>query len=88
MRRGKHVRGGRAVAVGALLVIGMAWRAPPAGAEGPSPDKNAKGGTEVELRDYYFLRDDLVRNKDGTLTWFYVTNHVGATTLKKSLDGL
>jgi type II secretory pathway component GspD/PulD (secretin) len=71
-----------------LLVIGIAWRAPLALAEGPSPDKNAKGATDVELRDYYFMRDDLVRNKDGTLTWFYVTNHVGATTLKKSLDAL
>ena len=78
----------RAVSVGALLLLGIAWHAPLAQAEGPNPDKNAKGEPEVELRDYYFLREDLVRNKDGTLTWFYVTNHVGATTLKKSLDGL
>jgi len=78
----------RAVSVGALLLLGIAWHAPLAQAEGPNPDQKAKGEPEVELRDYYFLRDDLVRNKDGTVTWFYVTNHSGATTLKKSLDAM
>jgi len=38
--------------------------------------------------DYYFMSDDIVRLKDGRLLWFYVTNHVGATTLKSSFDGL
>jgi type II secretory pathway component GspD/PulD (secretin) len=88
MRGGRHLRATRAAVLGALLVVGFVWRAPPAQAEGPKPDKNANAGAEVELRDYYFLRDDLVRNKDGTVTWFYVTNHVGATTLQKSLDAL
>jgi type II secretory pathway component GspD/PulD (secretin) len=78
MRRGR----------GLLLLIGIAWLAPVAQAEGPKPDSKAKGGSEVEPRDYYFLRDDLVRNKDGTVTLFYVTNHIGASTLKKSLDAL
>jgi general secretion pathway protein D len=88
MGRGTHRRAGRVAVLGALLLSGFVWRAPPARAEGPSPDKDAKKETGVEVRDYYFLRDDLVRNKDGTVTWFYVTNHVGATTLKKSLDAL
>ena len=88
MRRGRHLRAMPAAVLGALLLIGFVWRAPPARAEGPTPEKNAKEGGDVELRDYYFLRDDLVRNKDGTVTWFYVTNHVGATTLKQSLDAL
>jgi type II secretory pathway component GspD/PulD (secretin) len=88
MRSGRHLRATRAAILGALLLVGVVWRAPAAQAEGPKPDKNAKAGAEVELRDYYFLRDDLVRNQDGTVTWFYVTNHVGATTLKKSLDQL
>lgn len=79
-------RGG--TAVGLLLVMGLLRFASETQAEGPSPDNQAKGGTKVEPRDYYFVRDDLVRNKDGTVTWFYVTNHVGATTLKKSLDAL
>lgn len=88
MGRGRHGRAGRVAVLGALLLIGFVWRAPPARAEGPSPDKDAKKETGVEVRDYYFLRDDLVHNKDGSVTWFYVTNHVGAQTLKKSLDAL
>lgn len=79
-------RGG--TAVGLLIVVGVLWLASETRAEGPNSDKQAKGASQVEPRDYYFVRDDLVRNKDGTVTWFYVTNHVGATTLKKSLDGL
>ncbi|MCK6462192.1 MAG: hypothetical protein L6Q95_20095, partial [Planctomycetes bacterium] len=38
--------------------------------------------------DYYFMSREMIRNKDGTLTWFYETNHVGSTALKKSLDDL
>ena len=53
---------------------------PPAAEETPADD--------LVERDYYFLRDDLIRNKDGTITWFYVTNHVGASTLKQSVDAL
>ncbi|MHC4224684.1 MAG: type II secretion system protein GspD [Planctomycetota bacterium] len=50
------------------------------------PAANAPAKKSVAERDYYFISDDLIRNKDGTITWFYVTNHVGATYLKKSLD--
>jgi type II secretory pathway component GspD/PulD (secretin) len=88
MTRGRHLRGRSAAAVGLLLLLGITWQAPAARADGPNADQKAKDSKDVELRDYYFLRDDLVRNKDGTYTWFYVTNHVGATTLKKSLDEL
>lgn len=45
-------------------------------------------GSDVVARDYYFMSQDLIRNKDGTLTWFYETNHVGATALKQSVDDL
>jgi hypothetical protein len=77
----------RLTAVGLLLLIGILWAAREARAQGgPKPDNKAKGKSEVEPRDYYFLREDLVRNKDGTVTLFYVTNHVGAQTLKKSLS--
>jgi type II secretory pathway component GspD/PulD (secretin) len=79
----------RLTAVGLLLLSGILWAAREARAQGgPKPDNKAKGKSEVEPRDYYFLREDLVRNKDGTVTLFYVTNHVGAQTLKKSLDAL
>ncbi len=40
------------------------------------------------LRDFYFQSDDLIRNKDGTITWFYYTNHVGAQALKKSIEAV
>ena len=45
-------------------------------------------GSDVVARDYYFMSQDLIRNKDGTLTWFYETNHVGASALKQSVDDL
>ena len=47
-------------------------------AEDPKPPRLAD-------REYYFVNDELIRNKNGTLTWFYRTNHVGATNLKKSV---
>jgi type II secretory pathway component GspD/PulD (secretin) len=56
----------------------------PAGAQQAPPDD----GSDVVARDYYFISRDLIRNKDGTLTWFYETNHVGATALLKSVDDL
>ena len=73
----------------ALLMVLTVLVGAPARAEGPSPDKakpGAKDGADVVARDYYFISNDLVRNKDGTVTWFYVTNHVGASQLKSSLD--
>lgn len=57
---------------------------PPAAGEAAPPDD----GSDVVARDYYFMSRDLIRNKDGTLTWFYETNHVGATALKASIDEL
>ncbi len=58
--------------------------ASPPGAQPVPPDD----ASDVVARDYYFMSHDLIRNKDGTLTWFYETNHVGASALKKSLDEL
>jgi len=60
----------------------------PARGEGPSPEPKApEPEKEIpqQAQDYYFLRDDLIRNKDGTLTWFYLTNHVAATNLGESI---
>jgi len=84
---------------GAWLCIAL-WSSP-ARAEGPSgedgkpeapPPAQApaaqKEEDEVVARDYYFMSDELIRNKDGTLTWFYATEYVGASALKQSLDGL
>ncbi|MHC4549743.1 MAG: type II secretion system protein GspD [Planctomycetota bacterium] len=88
MRRGWCPPLGRVVSGWSLVLAAAALWAVPAGAQGPSPDKPPQDDGEVVARDYYFMRDDLVRNKDGTVTWFYVTNHVGATTLKQSLDEL
>jgi len=62
--------------------------APQAKPEEPAPEPPPADGSDVVARDYYFMARDLIRNKDGTLTWFYETNHVGATALKKSLDDL
>ena len=62
-----------------VLIAAAAFAAP--------PDKK-KDGSDVVERDYYFMSDDLIKNKDGSVTWFYQTNHVGATTLKSSIDGL
>ncbi|MFI5402693.1 MAG: hypothetical protein ACHQ1G_07135, partial [Planctomycetota bacterium] len=56
----------------------------PAGAQQAPQDD----GSDVVARDYYFISRDLIRNKDGTLTWFYETNHVGAVALQKSVDDL
>jgi type II secretory pathway component GspD/PulD (secretin) len=64
---------------------------PPANPQAQPPAKQAPApadGSDVVARDYYFMSRDMIRNKDGTLTWFYETNHVGATALKKSLDDL
>jgi len=54
----------------------------------PAEQAAPADGSDVVARDYYFMSRDLIRNKDGTVTWFYETNHVGATALKKSLDDL
>lgn len=61
----------------------------PAGAQPPAPGAGAPDDvSDVVARDYYFMSRDLIRNKDGTLTWFYETSHVGSSSLKKSLDDL
>jgi type II secretory pathway component GspD/PulD (secretin) len=57
-------------------------------ADAPPAAQAPGDGSDVVARDYYFMSRDLIRNKDGTLTWFYETNHVGSTALKKSLDDL
>lgn len=44
--------------------------------------------TDVAQPSYYFQSDDLVRNQDGSLTWFYLTNHIAASQLKAAIDGL
>jgi len=59
---------------------------PPPGEPAAPPPTQPEDGSDVVARDYYFMSHDLIRNKDGTLTWFYETNHVGASALKKSLD--
>jgi len=76
-----------------LTGLALAQDAPPApkpagGGEAEAQANAPADGQDVVERDYYFVRDDLVRNKDGTITWFYVTNHVGASTLKQSIDSL
>jgi len=35
-----------------------------------------------------FADEAFLRNADGTVTWFYLTNHVGSSNLKKALDNL
>ncbi|MCZ6573501.1 MAG: type II and III secretion system protein [Planctomycetota bacterium] len=35
-----------------------------------------------------FDDEAFLRNADGTVTWFYLTNHVGSSNLKKALDNL
>jgi len=59
-----------------------------AAAGGDGSDAGAAPAAESPEQDFYFVRDDLIKNKDGTLTWFYVTNHVGATPLKGSIEKL
>ena len=56
------------------------------------PEKGA--GSEKQVaervpinRDYHFL-GDIVRNKDGTITWFYLTNHVASSQLADSMNKL
>lgn len=84
-----------------LAAAGLAQEAPapaqepapePAPAQGPPADApvapRPPDGSDVVARDYYFMSREMIRNKDGTLTWFYETNHVGSTALKKSLDDL
>jgi type II secretory pathway component GspD/PulD (secretin) len=72
-------------------------KAPPAPAEKPQGEPAGapagegappEDGSDVVARDYYFMSQDLIRNKDGALTWFYETNHVGAQALQKSVDDL
>lgn len=79
-----------------LGVPGLAQEKPPEPAQ-PAPDlppiqapaqQAPPDGSDVVARDYYFMSRDMIRNKDGSLTWFYETNHVGSTALKKSLDDL
>ncbi len=91
MNRAVVMRNGFGFPSTALLVtlVALVWGGfAPSAAGDPAPNKPSAKKPEVVDRDYYFLSDDLIRNKDGTLTWFYVTNHVGATTLKQSLDQL
>ncbi len=61
-----------------LILLFLAGRSV---AEDPKPPRIAD-------REYYFVNDELIRNKNGTLTWFYRTNHVGATNLKKAIARL
>lgn len=77
-----------------LLLSGPAWaqgKKPPAKkvlvpvVKAPAKKAPAAKPKEQASRDYYFIRNDLIRNKDGSLTWFYRTNHVGASNLAKSL---
>ena len=70
--------------VGRLLIpvsVAMLALATRSDAEDPKPPR-------VADREYYFVNDELIRNKNGTLTWFYRTNHVAASNLKKSLSRL
>ncbi len=76
----------RATLLGVCLAL--ATFAVPAAAQGKGKPAPKTPGADVAERDYYFLRDDLIRNKNGTLTWLYVTNHVGSTVLKSSIDQL
>lgn len=87
-------RGGFLGLVGVLLLAGAALAGPDADQETPpKPQAEAEAGAAqapdgeegAKAQDYYFLRDDLIRNKDGTLTWFYLTNHVEATVLGESI---
>jgi len=80
-----------ALAVALVLAARAAAQEPPPPPQPPAPQPPPEESAPPEdgvQRDFYFQSDDLVRNKDGSLTWFYYTNHVGATALKKSVDGL
>jgi general secretion pathway protein D len=84
------------IAAAVLLVLGGRADAQEGGTLPPTPEKPQEqpaqkppppeDQTDVVARDYYFMSEELIRNKDGTLTWFYLTNHIGATALKVSID--
>ncbi len=61
-------------------------------AEADATPKAAAGQAEApqptsKLRDP-FADEAFLRNADGTVTWFYLTNHSGASNLQKALDNL
>jgi len=69
----------------AVALLLLSW---PAWSQGKKPPakKAPAAKPPTASRDYYFIRNDLIRNKDGSLTWFYRTNHVGASNLGKSMQ--
>jgi type II secretory pathway component GspD/PulD (secretin) len=84
-----------ATALFAALLLSSAARAqdaPPAPSPPPAapapPQESPQAGEDGIVRDFYFQSDELVRNRDGTITWFYRTNYVGASALRKSIDGI
>lgn len=58
-----------------------------AGAEQGAGSKKPAAERIPINRDYHF-QGDIVRNKDGTITWFYLTNHVASTQLAESMNKL
>lgn len=63
--------------------------APPAEAQAGAEKAVAGEGAEGEGAEPgtggYSRSDDIIRNQDGTLTWLYYTNHIGASQLKASI---
>jgi type II secretory pathway component GspD/PulD (secretin) len=87
-------RAARGLVALAAVALSLGWFPAASWAEGPNAEPKApaaaaaaaEDGSDIVDRDFYFISDDLIRNKNGTLTWLYATNHVSATTLKKSID--
>jgi type II secretory pathway component GspD/PulD (secretin) len=86
MRNSRTQLGLPGLLLGLMAFLGAT--AEPVRAQGKSPPAKKAAPKPAVSRDYYFINEELIRNKDGTLTWFYRTNHVGATNLADSLKKL
>jgi type II secretory pathway component GspD/PulD (secretin) len=66
----------------------------PNAAPQPTPAQETPGekpddkGLHAAAGRAFFLSDEKIRNEDGTVTWFYWTNHIGAQTLETSIKQL
>ncbi len=76
-----------------LALCSVLWAPELQAAEADATPKAAAGQAAeapqptLKLRDP-FDNEAFLRNADGTVTWFYLTNHSGASNLGKALDNL
>ena len=76
-----------------LALCSVLWAPELQAAEADATPKAAAGQAAeapqptLKLRDP-FDNEAFLRNADGTVTWFYLTNHSGASNLLKALDNL